>query len=353
MFDIVLASTPGTSFAPRVSQVLREARMRVVSCEVAPNRPPPVALRVDAAVACAPTGPAMLDVARSVRGALDGPPPVVGVSGGPPVTAPELTQSLPEDVPAPTLVVSVQRAAAAAERRKSRVILRGELDDVGLDGLLASLASRGRSCFVRVHAGTRRAEITLEGGRPLHVRADGIDASRDKQGAIKAIGGWIGASFEVLASEEGAPRSQRDTERPAPPANAGDAGDVALAAAVVNACASYARTWIGPDKAASLLASSLERVRAERPVLDGFTVSAEGFVSIARIDRAKAAIPQAMAAWLMAFFDDAARLDPIRFRRTRFREVLGGLTRLVEQVGWAGALLEGAINKGDEGSVHG
>jgi len=124
-----------------------------------------------------------------------------------------------------------------------------------------------------------------------------------------------------------------------PPTGAGGAGDVALATAVINAFASYARAWLGPEKAAELLSSSWARVRAERPELMGFAVSAEGFVSVSRVERARSAAPQAMAEWLIAFFEDAGQLDPVRFRRTRFREVLGGLMRLVELVGWASAFL--------------
>ncbi len=82
-------------------------------------------------------------------------------------------------------------------------------------------------------------------------------------------------------------------------------------------------------------------MRAGQPALDAFVISSGGLVTVARVDRAKSAVPQAMAAWMLAFFDDAAGIDPRRFRRSRFREVLGGLARLVEQVGWASAILAG------------
>lgn len=353
MFDVVLASAPATSFTPRVASALREARMRVISCEVGPHRPPPSALRVDAAVACAPSGAAMLDVARSVRGALDGPPPVVGISGGAPASSPgELAHALPEDVPAPVLVATVQRAAARAERRRSKVVLSGVLDDVGLDNLLASLAARGKSCFVRVLAGGRRAEITLDGGRPLHVRADGVDGSRDKAGAIALLGTWAGATFTVAVTDEGAPAPRpRESERAPPSASAGGAADVALAAAVINACASYARAFLGGEHATALLVAAWERTRQPFPSLDAFVISREGMVSVAQVERAKGAVPRGLAAWIMAFFDDVTQADPVRFRRVRLREVLGGLTRLVEQVGWASALLEGPAQR--EVRTHG
>lgn len=348
MFDIVIASAPATGFAPRVASALRDARMRVVSCEVGPHRPPPTALRVDAAVACGPNGSAMLDVARSVRGALDGPPPVVGVSGGAPVSSRgELSQAHAADVSTAVLVASVQRAAAQAERRRSRVVLSGVLDDMGLDNLLASLSARGRSCFVRVQAGARRAEVTLDAGRLVHVRADGVDASRDRAGAIAAVAGWVGATFEVAVMDEAPAPRARESERAPASAPAEGAADVALAAAVINACAAYVRAFTGAVPASAMLQASWERSRVAGPALDAFAISREGMVTVVQVDRAKAAIPDALAEWVVAFFDDAAQLDPRRFRRVRLREVLGGLTKLVEQIGWASALFEDTVRRGE------
>lgn len=357
MFDIVLASAPATSFSERMASALRAARMRVVPCEVAPLRPPP-ALRVDAAVACAPSVAVMIEVARSVRAALDGPPPVVGVSGGPQgPAARELVQALPEDVPGPVLAAHVQRAAAQAGRRSSKIVLRGELAEVGLTGLLASLAVKARSCFVRIQDGTRRAELTLEGGRLVHVRADGVDASQDRQAALRAVGAWAAAAFEVIAADGSLPPARSyEAEGPPTPVSfappAGGAGDVALAAAVLNACAAYGRVFLGPEKGTALFVEAWARARVERPFLDAFAVSPEGLVSVAQVARARTAIPGAIAAWLDGFFADAALVDPARFQRVHLREVLGGLTRLVEQVGWATALLDNRRTTG-EGPSHG
>ncbi|WP_437924751.1 DUF4388 domain-containing protein [Sorangium sp. So ce291] len=342
MFDIVVSSAPATPFAHRVAAALREARMRVVTCEIAPNRPPPDALRVDAAVACAQSPAALLDIARSLRAVLDGPPPVIGVSSSRAIFAmAELSGALADDVPSSVIAAQVQRLAAQAERQRSRVILRGELDDVGLDGLLASLASRSRSCFIRVRAGALRAEVTVDAGRPVHARADGVRPSEHWTDALVTLGAWQGATFEVIASEAGgAPRGERESQRP-PAFPADDAADVALAAAVVNACAAYARAWLGPPMTSRLLASSWITAREHHSALDAFAISGDALVSVAQIDRARSAIPQAVAAWIVAFFDAAAEKVPSRFQRRRIREVLGGLTRLVEQVGWASVLFEG------------
>jgi Domain of unknown function (DUF4388) len=343
MFDIVVTSAPATPFAGRVATALREARMRVVTCEVAPNRPPPDALRVDAAVACAQSQAEMLDIVRLVRAMLDGPPPVVGISSSRAIASMlELSGALPEDVPNAVLAAHVQRVAAQAERLKSRIIMRGELDEVGLDSLLASLASRSKSCFVRVRAGSLRAEVTVEGGRPVYVRADGTKAPQHWADSLSIIGKWRGATFEVVSSEpQVSTRNDRESARP-PTFSSGDATDVALAAAVINACSAYARAWLGPQATSRLLASSWAQVREQNAALDAFAINSEGLVSVAQVDRAKSAIPQALAVWIVSFFDAASERSPTRFARARIPEVLGGLTRLVEQVGWASVLFEGA-----------
>ncbi len=342
MFDIVVTSAPATPFAGRVAAALREARMRVITCEVSSSRPPPDALRVDAAVACAASPAAMIDIARSVRAMMDGPPPVIGISsarGAPPPT--ELSGVLPEDAPSALIVAQVQRVAAQAERRRSRVIMRGDLDEVGLESLLASLSSRARSCFVRVRAGSLRGEVTLEAGRPVHVRVDGVDSSRSPGAGLAAMSAWRGATFEVASTEPASPpRSERESSRPSAFAP-GDATEVALAAAVVNACSAYARVWLGPHLTASLLSAAWEEARLHNDALDAFVINGDGVVSVSQVNRARAAIPEAVAAWVAAFFDAARPRSPRRFQRDRIPEVLGGLMRLVEQVGWASVLCEG------------
>jgi len=342
MFDIVVTSAPATPFAGRVAAALREARMRVITCEVSAQRPPPDALRVDAAVACAPSAAAMLDIARSVRAMLDGPPPVIGVSGGRGApNAAELSGMLPEDAPNAIIVAQVQRVAAQAERRRSRVVMRGDLDEVGLESLLASLSSRGKSCFVRVRAGSLRGEVTLEAGRPVHARVDGVEMSRSLTAGLAAMNAWRGATFEVAANEQATPpRSERESVRP-PTFAQGDATEVALAAAVVNACSSYARVWLGPRVTASLLSTTWEEGRRINDALDAFVINGDGVVSVSQVHRARSAIPDAVAAWITAFFDAARPRSPRRFERDRIPEVLGGLMRLVEQVGWASVLCEG------------
>ena len=341
MFDIVITSAPSTPFAARVASALRAANMRVIPCEISAHRPPPDAVRVDAAVACAAGYTEMLDIARTVRASLDGPPPIVGISGMLPSSpSSELAQALSDDVSDTALVAHVQRVAAHAERHRSRIVLQGDLDDVGLDHLLSSLATRNRSCFLRIRAGNKRAEVTLEGGAPLHVRVDGVEASRGKAAALAEIGALRGATFEVLAGPDPAlPRSRPPTSTPvALPTSS--AANVALAAAIINACTAYAAAYVGPSRAGRCLAEAHALARAQYPALDAFLVSPDGAVTITQVERALFAVPGGLAAWIVTYFEAIARTQPTRFNNVSVREVLGGLTRLVEQVGWATALFQ-------------
>jgi hypothetical protein len=252
----------------------------------------------------------------------------------------ELAQALPDDVTDSALVAHVQRVAAQAERRRSRTVLQGDLDDVGLDHLLSSLATRNRSCFVRIRAGTRRAEVTLEAGAPLHARVDGVESSRGKAAALAEIGALRGATFEVIAGPDPAPPRSRPPPSTPAALPASSAANVALAAAIINACTAYAAAYVGPARAAQRLAEAHVGARAQHPALDAFLVSPDGGVTIAQVDRALAAVPGGLAAWIVAYFEAIARTQPARFDRVSVREVLGGLTRLVEQVGWATALFQ-------------
>lgn len=341
MFDIVITSAPSTPFAARVLSVLRAANMRVIPCEISPLRPPPDALRVDAAVACASSYSAMLDIARAVRASLDGPPPIIGISARMPSSpSSELSQALSEDVSDAALVAHVQRIAAQAERRRTKVVLQGDLDDVGLDHLLASLATRNRSCFVRIRTGGKRAEVTLEGGVVQHVRADGVDANRGKSAALAEIGALHGATFEVIAGPDSSPPRSRPSPSVPAALPTSTTANVALAAATINACTAYASTYVGPKRAGQWLVDAHALASTQHPALDAFVVTPDGVVTIAQVDRALVAVPGGVAAWIVAYFETIARAQPTRFNHVSVREVLGELPGLVDRVGWATALFQ-------------
>lgn len=277
-------------------------------------------------------------MAVAIRAALEGPPPVLGVTPGAAMPPHGTVDVLPDDAPASLLVARVQRAAATSERKRSRVVLQGDLDDVGARELLASLIARKRTCIVKIRAELRRAEISLDGGNVVHARADGV-AGNTADAVLLALGGWRGATFEVLGTEESPPDTRPTARPPAPGAVGGGAADVALAAAVMNAVAGYARAFLPADGVARHLEQARSVARRIDPGIDAFAVSNDGIVSVTKLTLARTALPTALATWCLAFFDACASEMPARFRKDRIVDVLGGLTRLIEQVGWGTALL--------------
>ena len=135
MFDVVVAFAPHTFSSGRVASALRAARLRVISYEMSPKDRPPSVFRVDVAVACADAPRDVGDIASGLRAVLDGPPPVLGVTQGPVATPNCMVEVLPDDAPDSLFVARVQRAATDNERRRTRVLLSGDLADVGVRDL--------------------------------------------------------------------------------------------------------------------------------------------------------------------------------------------------------------------------
>src|SRR5262249_43631792 len=155
------------------------------------------------------------------------------------------------------------------ERQRNKVLLRGEVDDVGLDALLATLAARGKSCILKVRFGSARGQITLEQGAVVDVRTEGLYGELTGRDAFRSILGWRGATFEVVSDAGGRAAPPRSSSPPPPrPALTGDAADVALAAAVVNACAAYVRSKVGARTTASLLEATWRETKTSHPALE-------------------------------------------------------------------------------------
>lgn len=245
----------------------------------------------------------------------------------------------------------------ASARKRDRLLLRGLLDEVGLDNLLASLCARGRSCTIEIRSSARQGEIVLSRGQVTSASVSGLSKDVDTQAALALLRASYRAVFDVLSADEGltsrssstlravsAPPSQsspRPPSRPPPPLLANDATDVALAAAVMNACGAYTRKWLSAKAAVSIMLSAWARISAITPALDAFRISSDGMVSVSGIERAKAAIPRAVASWVFAVFDAAAAVNPARFERYFIPEMLGGLSRLLEKGGFIEAFREG------------
>ena len=206
--------------------------------------------------------------------------------------------------------------------------------------LFRSLTHRRRTCTVKVKSGARRAEIGMVSGDVVNVRADGVE-SRSADSVLTALGGWADATFEVHSTGDDGPEATDEQRITVRPTLGGDAADVALGAAVMNAVAGYARAFLPADAVSRYLVQSREVAGRVDSGLDAFSVSPDGMVSVSRVSLARSALPTALGAWCLAFFDACAPSMPMRFRKDRMAEVLGGLTRLIEQVGWGAALLPG------------
>lgn len=237
------------------------------------------------------------------------------------------------------------RAGVPSDRARGRLILRGQLDEVGLDDLLGSLGSRGRTCVVEVRSLKRRGEIVLERGRVLRARVDGLPSEADVEVALSAIRSFAQAVFDVLALDErgSSPPPPRPPPFDLPPASLrpvmleGNATEVALAAAVMNACSIYTRKWLGPKLASSIMQTAWARTTASHPAMDAFRISADGLVTVAGVERARSAIPKAVATWVFAVFEAGAMFNAARFQRYYVPEMLGGLMRLLDKGGWGEA----------------
>lgn len=242
----------------------------------------------------------------------------------------------------------------ASSRPRGRLVLRGQLDEVGLDNLLGSLGARSKTCFVEVRSAARRGEVTLDRGRIMAARVEGLSEGADVEAALAAMRSFYRAVFDVLSLEEtsgaiartpgplSSPSPSRGS-RPPPPMLEGDATEVALAAAVMNACGVYTRKWLGPKAATSIMSSAWARISATTPALDAFRISPDGMVSVSGVERAKAAIPRAVASWVFAVFEAGAMFNPSRFQRYFVPEMLGGLMRLLDKGGFGEAFREGGV----------
>ncbi|WP_170319369.1 DUF4388 domain-containing protein [Polyangium spumosum] len=247
---------------------------------------------------------------------------------------------------------SADRAGVSSERARGRLILRGQLDEVGLDDLLGSLGSRGRTCVVEVRALRRRGEVMLERGRVVRARVDDLPTEADAEVALTAIRCFRQAVFDVIALDERGstppprpPSSERPPVSLRPAMLEGNATEVALAAAVMNACSIYTRKWLGPKLASSIMQTAWSRTAAAHPAMDAFRISADGLVMVAGVERARSAIPRAVAAWVFAVFEAGSMFNAAHFQRYYVPEMLGGLMRLLDKGGWGEAfrMREGGV----------
>jgi hypothetical protein len=106
----------------------------------------------------------------------------------------------------------------------------------------------------------------------------------------------------------------------------------------MNAVSGYARAFLPSDFVTTHLEATRIRTRGAHPSLDAFAVSRTGMVSATRMSLAREGIAESVAAWCNLFFGECARTMPSRFQRGAITGILGGLTRLLERVGWDTAM---------------
>jgi hypothetical protein len=108
----------------------------------------------------------------------------------------------------------------------------------------------------------------------------------------------------------------------------------ALGAALANAVTAYARRWVSEAACARELEAAREDSVARHPALAAFRVSPAGIVLVQDVRSAARAGGGGIGAWIVRALERLDAHRPGRFGRARVSEVVGGLSRLLEQVGW-------------------
>jgi hypothetical protein len=256
------------------------------------------------------------------------------------------------DGPPEELVTEIRRMLLR-EQESSVLVhqLEGELGALRIGDVLETLARGRRDAVVRAICGSSRGAIRVRRGTPVTATFDAAVAhaaleqmkalshgrfrvelrtvdDTDELGAIDAE-----SARAILAEvdRQSVDRSPEPSSRRSPEEQAPDA---ALAAALANAVTAYARRWVSESVCAREIEAARQELIPERPALAAFRVSPAAIVMVANVNVAARAGGGGIGAWIARSLE---RLDvhrPGRFGRVRIAEVVGGLSRLLEQVGW-------------------
>lgn len=226
--------------------------------------------------------------------------------------------------------------------------LEGELGSLGVGDVLETLARGRRSAVVRVSSGASRGAIAVRAGQVVSAAFD-ERTGRDALSALLALRhGRFRAELRTVEDTDELGALDVDTARavlerrgeprkpstPAPSPADERAPVAALAAALMNAVAANARRFLGE----SVVARALEQARADaaREVssLDGFRVTNAGVIVVERLEAAAEAGAWGLGIWMGRALDRLDELRPGRFGRSTASETVGGLSRLLDQVGW-------------------
>jgi hypothetical protein len=245
------------------------------------------------------------------------------------------------------LVTEIRRMLLREQEQAALVHqLDGEIGDLRVGDILETLARGKRDAIVRVTAGASRGAIRVRRGNVIGATFD----SETARAALSAILSLRAGRFRVElrtvddTDELGAldvetaravleqVERPREVSRAEPPSE--DAPVAALAAAMMNAVSAYARRFLGETIVARELESAQHEAARLAPSLIGFRVMAGGMVSVQRIESAVTGGGYAIGLWIARALERLEQLRPGRFGVQRVDEVLGGLARLIDQVGF-------------------
>lgn len=230
--------------------------------------------------------------------------------------------------------------------------LEGELGALGLGELLETLARARRDAVVRVANGTSRGVVMLRRGEVVSASLDALTGRAALQPLLALRRGRFRVELRTVDDTDELHGMDVKTARavlesvdggrpmtPAPPARPRRIDErgptAALAAAVLNAVAGYARQWI-TEAALSRELEAARRAAAEAaPALAAFSVSAAAMISVERVELAADVDGRAVGTWIGAALDRLERQRPGRFGRGAAHAVIGGLSRLITQMGWS------------------
>lgn len=240
--------------------------------------------------------------------------------------------------------------------------LEGELGALGLGELLETFARARRDAVVRVANGASRGVVALRRGEVVSASFDALSGRAALQPLLALRRGRFRVELRTVDDTDELQGMDVPTARAilegvdgsvgrVPPARSpGRAIDergptAALAAAVMNAIAAYARQWIADDALSHELEAARSEASASSPPLAAFSVSPAGMISVLRVELAGAVDGHALGAWVGAALERLERRRPGRFGRAAAHALIGGLSRLITQMGW-GADFEAALAGG-------
>lgn len=245
----------------------------------------------------------------------------------------------PED-----LVTEVRRMLLR-EQEKAVLVhqLEGELGDLGVSDVLDTLSRDKRDAVVRVSAGAARGALRVRRGTVISATFDSR-TGRDALSAVLALRtGRFRVELRTIDDTDELGALDIDTaravlERVDAPRDAGlsdvRAPIAALAAAVMNAVTGYARMHLPEGVVARELEAAQQTAAKLAPSLSGFRVHPAGMITVVRLEAVAEGSGRALGLWVRHALERLELLRPGRFGAVRVHDIVGGLARMIDQVGF-------------------